>query len=125
MPLPGQNRFVIPVSTLYKAHRDTALLFPRPGNDVTQIRLTILEVSLHRQTARRRVCEFGLGKDRLEQAQGEVFRRITLHVEIDECAKLFGPAKERPQASGNLGYGSFGIGGLKLRIESRNFDGNV
>ena len=125
MPLLGHNGFVIPISAFDQANCQASLALTRPGDSVEQVGLAVAEVGLQGQTARGRAGEFRIGENRLEDAQGKVFKDVALHVEIDEGAELFGETENRAESGGDVFDSALRIGRLNLRVEGGEFDRDV
>ena len=112
--LMRDDSLIVPISSLDQADGDSTLLRPRPGSNVTQVGFAILEISLEGQSALRRIEKLRLRENGFEKLQREVLRRITLHVEIDECAELLGAPQHWTQPSREFFDGGFGVSGMDL-----------
>src|SRR5215468_8720680 len=123
MPLLGDDGFVIPISPFDQPDRDETLMLASPIDDVAEVGFAIPQISLQRQSASRSRRKFRLGKNLLEQAQSEVLERVTLHVEINKCAELFGAAKNAAQAFRYFLERCIGVCEMTLRVERGELHG--
>src|ERR1051325_293360 len=71
------------------------------------------------------ILELRLGQNRFEELESRVFERITLHVDIDECAYLPCAPEKRPEFRTDVCYRVRRSTRGDLRIQGGDFDGKI
>ena len=117
--------FVVPIGAFDEPNGEPCSARPSPCNQITQISFGVAQVSLNHDTSVRPVVKLRLREKRAKEFDRRVFVRIAFHVEIDESAKLFGAVQDWPQLRSEMREGVGRIGRIHLRIERRNFYGDI
>src|SRR5256714_2622887 len=119
------NCFVIPVRALHQPHRETRAPCTTPFDQIAEIGFGVAQIRLNNDPGVGPVLEFSFAESCLEQLERNIFMRVAFHIEIDEGAEFAGAAQNWSQLRREMRNGVSRIGRIYLRIERRDFHGEI
>ena len=121
----GVDRLVVPVGALHEPDPHGRAAVPRPGGERGEVAGRLVEVALHHDAAVRPVAKLRLHRDLLEDLEGEILRRVALHVDVDLGPGIAGEPPEGTQPREHAVGRAHGIDGVEPAVERRELERHV